>query len=78
MIDPTGNEIAAMRAALKPLSEFIDAEMEFETPLSDYDRHEILTLIEVIVTAYHDKLVELAEEQWPQINMPYDPNKHLK
>jgi hypothetical protein len=58
MIDPTGHEIAAIRSAIKPLSEFIDTEMGWETPLSDYDREEILMLIEVIITAYHHSLIE--------------------
>lgn len=78
MIDPTGHEIAAMRSAIKPLSEFIEAEMGWETPLSDYDRAEILLLIEVVVTAYHESLIAAAEKQWPDIDMPFDPNKTMK
>ena len=66
MIDPTGHEIAAMRSAIKPLSEYIEHEMGWETPLSDYDRDEILTLIEVVVTAYHESLIAAACKHWPE------------
>jgi Family of unknown function (DUF6511) len=78
MIDPAPHEIAAMRAAIKPLTEFVESEMGFETPLMEYDRDEILALIEVIVTAYHDALLLAAEKQWPEIDIPFDPKKSLK
>lgn len=78
MIDPTGHEIAAMRSAIQPLSEFVEAEMGWETPLKEYDRDEILMLIEVIVTAYHAALITAAENQWPETDIPFDPTKSLK
>ena len=78
MIDPTGHELAAMRSAIKPLCEFVENEMGWETPLQDYDRDEILLLIEVIVTAYHESLIAAAGTQWPEIDIPFDPSKSLK
>lgn len=78
MIDPTGHEIAAMRTAIKPLSEFVEAEMGWETSLKEYERDEILMLVEVIVTAYHEALIAAAEKQWPEIDIPFDTTKSLK
>lgn len=68
VIDPTSHEIAAMRAVIKPLSEYIEHDMGWETPLNDYDRQEILTLIEVVVTAYHEALTKATETQWPDLS----------
>ena len=65
MIDPTGEEKAAMRSALQPLSDYIEHEIGWETPLSDFDRCEILELIEVIVTSYHNALLATASKHWP-------------
>lgn len=62
MIDATVTERAAMAAALHPLGEFV-AEVGLEKPLADYTRDQILTLVEVIVDAYHDHLVEAAERE---------------
>ena len=67
-----------MRSSIKPLCEFVENEMGWETPLQDYDRDEILLLIEVIVTAYHESLIAAADKQWPEIDIPFDPNKSLK
>ena len=52
MIDPTQDELAAMQAALNPLGEYV-ASIGMHRPLSAYSQQEILTLIEVIVTAYY-------------------------
>ena len=62
MIDATVTERAAMAAALHPLGEFV-AEVGLEKPLADYTRDQILTLVEVIVDAYHEHLVEAAERE---------------
>lgn len=51
MIDPTDMEVAAIRSCLSPLGEFV-GEMGMERPLANYSREEILTLIDVVVTAY--------------------------
>lgn len=77
MIDPAPHEIAAMRAAIQPMAEYIGADIGFDKPLKDYSREEILTLIEVVVTAYQDALQKAAHTQWPEIDIPFDPSKNL-
>lgn len=77
MIDPTPHEIAAMRAAIQPMAEYIGADVGYNKPIQDYSREEILTLIEVIVTAYQDALQKAAHQQWPDIEIPFDPSKKL-
>ena len=62
MIDATVTERAAMAAALHPLGEFV-AEVGLGKPLADYTRDQILTLVEVVVDAYHALLVEAAERE---------------
>jgi hypothetical protein len=62
MIDATVTERAAMAAALHPLGEFV-AEVGLGKPLADYTRDQILTLVEVVVDAYHEHLVEAAERE---------------
>ncbi len=56
MIDPSEMEIAAMRACLAPLGEYVSA-IGMQRPLADYGRDEVLMLIEVVVTAYQDCMV---------------------
>lgn len=51
MIDPTEMEMAAMRSCLAPLGEYVGS-IGMERPLADYSRNEVLTLVEVVVTAY--------------------------
>ena len=55
MIDPSEMEIKAMGTCLRPLGEFVSS-ICIERPLADYSREEVLTLIEVIVTAYQDSM----------------------
>ena len=62
MIDATETERAAMAAALRPLGDYV-AQLGLQRPLADYTRDEILTLVEVVVDAYHDHLVEAAERE---------------
>ena len=57
MIDPSDMELAAMRACLSPLGEYVGS-IGMERPLADYTREEVLTLIEVVVTAYQDQMIE--------------------
>ena len=64
MIDPTELERAAMAAALIPLGEIV-AEIGMDKPLADYTREEVLTLIEVVVTAYQDHLREADTPEAP-------------
>lgn len=57
MIDPSDMELAAMRACLSPLGEYVGS-IGMERPLVDYTREEVLTLIDVVVTAYQDQMIE--------------------
>lgn len=64
MIDPTEMEIAAMRACLTPLGEIV-SEIGMEKSLANYTREEVLTVIDVVVTAYqrhmlieHERMAE--------------------
>jgi hypothetical protein len=57
MIDPSDMELAAMRACLSPLGEYVGS-IGMERPLADYSREEVLTLIDVVVTAYQDQMIE--------------------
>ena len=57
MIDPSDMELVAMRACLSPLGEYVGS-VGMERPLADYTRDEVLTLIDVIVTAYQDQMIE--------------------
>ena len=53
MTDPTNLEKSAMTAALRPLGEYVGT-VGMQRPLADFQRHEVLTLIEVVITAYQD------------------------
>ena len=63
VIDPTKNEKAAIQAALAPMGEYV-ASIGMTRGLDNYIKDEVLTLVEVIVTAYHDKLQELAAQAY--------------
>jgi hypothetical protein len=56
MIDPSDMELAAMRACLAPLGEYVGA-IGMDRPLSAYSCEEILQLIDVVVTAYQDHML---------------------
>lgn len=60
MIDKSEMEIAALRACLAPLGEYVGS-IGMQRPLADYGKDEVLTLIEVIVTAYQDCMTEQHE-----------------
>lgn len=60
MIDPGDMELAAMAACLAPLGEYV-ASIGMQRPLADYRKEEVLTLIEVVVTAYQEHM--LAEHE---------------
>ncbi|MBF0182118.1 MAG: hypothetical protein HQM03_19040 [Magnetococcales bacterium] len=53
MTDATDLEKAAMAAALRPLGEYV-ASIGMQRPLADYTREEVLTLIEVVISAFQD------------------------
>lgn len=60
MIDPSDLERQAMRACLAPLGEYV-ASIGMERPLADYRREEVLMLIEVVVTAYQEYMIDAHE-----------------
>jgi len=68
MIDPTIHEKAAMQAALKPLGEYV-ASIGMHRGLANYTKCEILMLVEVTVTAYHDHLRAAVAEEF-EVGMP--------
>jgi hypothetical protein len=68
MIDPTIHEKAAMQAALKPLGEYV-ASIGMHRGLANYTKEEILTLVEVTVTAYHDHLRSAVSDEF-DVGMP--------
>ena len=60
MIDPSDMELVAMRSCLSPLGEYVGS-IGMQRPLADYTRDEVLTLIDVVVTAYQDQMIEAHE-----------------
>ena len=50
MIDPSDMELAAMASCLAPLGEYVSS-IGMQRPLADYSKDEVLTLIDVVVTA---------------------------
>lgn len=64
MIDPTHNEKAAMEAVLPRLGEFV-ASIGMDRPLADYSREEVLQLVDVVLTAYFDKMREITPDDAP-------------
>ena len=58
VIDPTHNEKAAMAAVLPSLGEYVAA-LGMDRPLAAYSREEILGLVDVVLTAYFERLREL-------------------
>ncbi len=65
MIDPSDMEIAAMQSCLAPLGEYVGS-IGMQRPLADYSRQEVLTLIDVVVTAYQDRMLEEHERMAAQ------------
>ena len=53
MTDATELERAAMTATLAPLGEYVGS-IGMHRPLADYSKQEVLTLVEVIITAYQN------------------------
>lgn len=53
MIDPSEMEMAAMGCCLSPLGKFVGA-IGMDRPLASYSREEVMTLIDVVVTAYQE------------------------
>ncbi len=57
MIDASDLERQAMRACLAPLGEYVGS-IGMERSLADYSREEVLMLIEVVVTAYQEHMID--------------------
>ncbi len=51
MTDATDLEQSAMAAALAPLGDYVSS-IGMNRPMADYSKQEVLTLVEVVVTAY--------------------------
>ncbi len=62
MIDPTDMEFSAMKACLVPLGDYVGA-IGMERTMADYSRDEVLMLIEVVITAYQDRMIAEHEQQ---------------
>ncbi len=60
MIDASDLERQAMHACLMPLGEYVGS-IGMERPLADYSREEVLMLIEVVVTAYQEYMIDVHE-----------------
>ncbi len=60
MIDPSEMELAAMQSCLAPLGEYVGF-IGMQRPLADYSRDEVLALVDVIVSAYQDQMLEAHE-----------------
>ena len=65
MIDPNTHEVAAMEAAKEPFYQLLD-EIGWERRIKELQPHEVTSIIEVIVTAYHHTLIERANKRWPE------------
>ncbi len=57
VIDPSDLELAAMRAALAPLGDFVST-IGMDRPLADYRKEEVLRLVEVVVDAYQAHMLD--------------------
>ncbi|MBF0423267.1 MAG: hypothetical protein HQL73_09775 [Magnetococcales bacterium] len=64
MVDATNLEKAAMAAALKPLGEYVGS-IGMNRPLADYNREEVLTMVEVVITAYQDHMAKADSNEVP-------------
>lgn len=57
MVDPSEMEVSAMHACLAPLGEYVGS-IGMDRPLADYTRDEVLTLVDVVVTAYQARMLD--------------------
>ena len=72
VIDPTVLERAAMQQCLKPLGEAASA-IGLQRPLASYSQQEALQLIDAVVTAYVEAMVQEHERsQYPSVRMQLD------
>mgnify|MGYP003988972757 CR=1 FL=1 len=59
MVDPTEQELAAIRATVKLVAEIME-EIGWRTQLIDLSETQVLTLIEVAVSGYQDAMLATA------------------
>ena len=72
VIDATDAELAAMQQCLKPLGEAA-GEIGMDRPLSSYTQQEALQLIDAVVTAYVEAMVQEHERsKYPPVRMQLD------
>ncbi len=73
MIDPSDMEIAAMQSCLGPLGQYVSV-IGMQRPLADYTRDEVLSLIDVVVTVYQDRMIEEHERMTAHDCLSLDPH----
>lgn len=72
VIDPSDAELAAMQQCLKPLGEAA-SEIGMDRPLASYTEHEALRLINAVVSAYVEAMVQEHERsKFPSVRMQLD------
>jgi hypothetical protein len=64
MTDATDLEKSAMASALMPLGEYVGS-IGMQRSLADYQKEEVLTLIEVVITAYQDHMANAHSDVIP-------------
>ena len=64
MTDATDLEKAAMTSALAPMGEYVGS-IGMQRPLADYKKEEVLTLIEVVITAYQNHMANADSDSIP-------------
>ncbi|ABK45262.1 hypothetical protein Mmc1_2769 [Magnetococcus marinus MC-1] len=64
MVDATELEKAAMAAALPSLGEYV-ASIGMQRPLAEYSKEEVLTMVEVIITAYQEYMASAKPDEIP-------------
>ena len=60
VIDPTDLELAAMRAALAPLGDYVST-IGMDRPLAEYRKEDVLRLVEVVIDAYQAHMLDAHE-----------------
>ena len=61
MIDPSELELAALQSCLAPLGDYVGA-LGMERPLADYSKREVQGLIETIISAYQEYMIDAHEQ----------------
>jgi hypothetical protein len=61
MIDPSELELAALQSCLVPLGDYVGA-IGMDRPLADYSKKEVQGLVEIIVSAYQEYMIDAHEQ----------------